>query len=1108
MVVSYHKTALRPDERINVQFDGVPLDLVLKKVFHKKRVVWKFRKDTIVFTSIPPGELLVTWKQENIRAADFFSIIYDQTRFQAFYNDEQYSSDQRISVDFKDEPLDNVLASLLRKRRLSWYYRSETFVIYPQKPGEPVLGKLPEDDLIHIHGVVTNKNGEPLEYATVALADNRKGTQTDHSGSFSMTVSGPRAKIAVSRLGFVTRQLVVGIDPVKVILDNAVSGLDEVRVIGYGQTSKRTTTGAISRITTRDIERQPVTNVLGAMQGRIPGLSIIPLSGLPGSNFKVQLRGRNSIGSGNQPLFILDGVPLPSSSLAWDFNARAGYNFLPVTAMGLGANRSSSPLNVVNVADIESIDVLKDADATAIYGSRGANGVILMTTKRGKPSPQPVLNVNAYQGVGMATGGIQYLNTAQYLEMRNEAFRNDNAKPTDADPDVNGSWDRTRHTDWQKVFMGGTAHITDGQAAISGGNDRLGYRISGGFRRESTVYPGAFDYRKGGGRANIQFASPDNRWRVMIGAAYLSDWNYLPSQDLAFFSATIPNAPAPRNSDGSLQWQIGYDNPFAALLRVYKASTDNLLISANASYQLTHNLQFRFSTGFNRMTADEIQTDPAGSYNPVFGPLKGQARFADGRLKNWIIEPHLIYDKRKGPGAVSVLAGATFQKEGRSQRLLLGTDYNEDSQLEDIAGAGNLSVEGYHKTNYRYHAFFGRISYDYDGRYLINLTGRRDGSSKFLRKRYANFGAVAAAWIFIKQPPNGGLFRLISFGKIKGSHGVTGNDQIPDNHGLPGANRGNYTWERVTKTDLGLDLGFLENRLLISATCYRNLTRDQLVEDQRQGFNGPVSYLTNMDATVENKGLELEITMAILKHTKCSWEVSATYTLPKNKLLTLPVTGQQLYARFYTVGRSLDDLKGLRVDGVDPSSGLYQVSDWNNDGKIDGMDRQSSTTFGIQSYGALYNKLTVVGFELDCQWQFTQQKGYNPLFSSLAPGPGIAINQPVAVMGRWKRRGDITTIQRFSLGGAAAADAYAFAASSNYRVVRASYLSMKSVSISYALPEKWLRKTGLNSGRLYFLGQNLFTFSRFAGRSPEQAIIDSDVYPTLRVLVVGLQVSL
>lgn len=1075
------------------------------------------------FTVLSPGlkaqykpvDKRISFVGKNVRLADFFNVVWDQTHMQAFYNDEQLSSEERITVEFKREPLDNVLAFLLRKKQLTWYYREETFVILPKKPGEPDLGQMPDEATMSIPGVVIDKSGVPLQNASVIVKGGRKGASTSEAGKFLLSGIRKKTILSISCIGYSPKDIqVFDDDTLKVQLTPAVTGLDEVLVIAYGTSTRRNLTGAVSEITSKDIAQQPVSDPLLAMQGRIPGLSITQTSGLPGAEVKVELRGRNSIAAGNNPLYIVDGIPFPGTALTFNNIADEGR-----TISALGA---SNPLNMINIADIASIDVLKDADATAIYGSRGANGVILITTKTAKQGRMK-MDANIYSGVGTMGHSASYLNTQQYLQMRREAFKNDKTIPQPSDYDI-GLWDTTRYTDWQKELLGGTAKITDGQIAFSGGDSTIQARVSGGYRRESTIYPGDFNYQKASGRINLNMLSRDKRFKLTIGASYVADKNYLPARDMASFIGTPPTAPA-LYKDGQLNWEDGtFDNPMASFLKTYNGKTSNLLTNAVISYNILPGLQVKANVGYNLMEMHEVQPNPITAFNPAYNQL-GYSFFGNGSSKSLSVEPQLIYKRSVAKGELEMLIGTTYQQEIRSQDAFYAFGYANDELLETMTAASSIQKLGESYYKYHYNALFGRINYNWEGKYIVNLTGRRDGSSRFgPGRQLANFGSVGAAWIFSREHWVENTLPFLSFGKLRASYGRTGNDQIadygyyasystsPPYSGLGGLSptrlyNPNYGWELSNKAEVGLELGFRQDQVLFRASYYHNRSSNQLVRYPLSGLSGFDFIIDNYPAVVQNTGWEFELNTVNVKHRHFSWSTNFNISIPNNKLIAFPNLENTPYNNYFTVGQPLNILKGFHYKGVNDKTGFYEFEDVDGDGKIIAFTKDYNYTkrTGSIFYGGLQNSLHYKGWQLDVLFQFVKQNRYNFLYTHLMPG--MADNQPVEVLNRWQVAGNHNGMQQFSQMLENAYTAYLNMQRSDAVITDASYARLKNLSLSYHLPEKWMRSAHLQSTRVYLQGQNLFTITRYKGQDPEVAG-GYEIYPPLRIWTLGLQLVL
>jgi len=1077
-----------------------------------------------------PNAKILTFDFKAINVGDFFNYIWDRTQRQAFFNDQQLNSSEIISIQAHKASLNTVLRRFLIPRGLGWYHRGQIFVILPLERMRVLRIKQeigPSDE--PYTGTVTDINGRPLPYVTIQVKDRKDGkrmvgAKTDEKGEFEFQYDQDEAVILVSYLGYESRTLKIDRTPVKVILDVSTSMLDEVKIVGYTKGTRRFATGSISQVDAREISSQPTSSLLDALQGRVAGFNITQLSGLPGSNAKLELRGRNSLGSGNIPLFIINGVALDPSSLSWDFENTSGPGFLPSNSIGLGANMSSSPLNLINLADVEYIAVLKDADATAIYGSRGANGVVLITTKVGKTT-EPKMGITAYGGIGQVEHMVPYLVTGQYLAMRREAFRNDMAKPGPEDYDINGAWDTTRYTNWQKTLIGNTASIFDAQGEVSGGSENIHYRISGGYRLESTAYPGDYLYKKGNGRVDISFNSSNHKWHNNIGIGYVSDNNFLPSVDLTAFSALPPNTPFPFKPDRSINWQPGFDNPYGTMQKDYRAATDNLLANATTTYQVTKQLQLKACFGYSRVVMDELQRNPASSLNTSLPTVKGYAFYGTTRIKNFVGEPQLTYDKAFGAGVLSVLAGFTIQQQIRNQQLITGTNFSVDSDLADMNKAGEISSVGSFNTLYHYNAYFGRVNYIHAKRYVVNLTGRRDGSSRFgPANRHANFGAIGMAWLFSEEEWFKNLNSVLSYGKLRYSYGITGNDQVRDfqtmGHLASGAGPvvdtagkmyiadNNYSWEKVKKSDYGIDLGLLKDQLILSATYYRNYTTNMIIEELLPGTN-QTYLLKNVDARVINSGWELELTAQLVKRRDFSWKVRVNYAWPKNILTRMPATTNAAYDRYYTVGHPLNNFKGLQYRGVDPADGVYRFTDVNGDGKIGRSDINFNKTLGATSFGAILQTISIKGFDIDILLQYVHQNGYDYRYVNQPPGPGSFSNQPVSVLERWRHTGQQAQVQQFSQSiNSPAYLPFIYVINSDRAINDASYLRLKNLAISYHLPQVWMKRAKISGAEIFFRGQNLFTLTGYRGRNPEVSFSGSDIYPPLRIWSFGTKVTL
>ncbi|HSZ32369.1 MAG TPA: hypothetical protein VK772_03615, partial [Puia sp.] len=533
---------------------------------------------------------------------------------------------------------------------------------------------------------------------------------------------------------------------------------------------------------------------------------------------------------------------------------------------------------------------------------------------------------NLYRGSGKVTRMMHLLNTKQYLEMRREAFSNDSATASISNAPDLIEWDTTKYTDWQKVLIGGISNIQDIQGSISGGNLNTQFFLGGGYHRETTVFPGSNADQKSSLHLNLTHSSDDHKFKLNFTASFVANNNNILAQDITAFSLYLPpNTPDLIKSDGTLVWPDGlYLNPFAFLLQKYKENTYNLISNGMMSYILFPGLSLKMSAGFTQMQTSQVQTDPLSSYNPLFGLTSGDAAFSNNSIRTWILEPQIGWHKCVGKHNIDLLAGSTFQEDIRQEQTLDATNFSSESLLENIAAAGNINPVVSTYLPYKYNAFFSRFTYNYAEKYLLNITGRRDGSSRFgPDKQFANFGAIGVGWIFSKEDFIHKAFSFLSYGKIKASYGTAGNDQIGDYQYLatysptiyPYQNQGglyptslfnpDFSWETNKKAEISLEVGMLKDRILFTGSFYRNRSSNQLVGYPLPLITGGSSVQSNLPAVVQNSGLEIELNTNNIKTKNFTWNSSLTLSIPRNKLLSYPNLDQSAYANTYVVGKSL-----------------------------------------------------------------------------------------------------------------------------------------------------------------------------------------------------------
>ncbi|SNZ01721.1 SusC/RagA family TonB-linked outer membrane protein [Flagellimonas pacifica] len=1000
------------------------------------------------------------------------------------------------------------------------------YVLFSPWLTEMVLASTPTKDTVmlchgtfqsSIMGVVTDTEGEPLMGVTVQVASSKRGAITDLDGSFRIQANTDD-NLIFSALGYKTQTVPVsGRKQINIQLEEEVTQLDEVVLnAGYYTVSEKERTGNIATIKAKTMEKQPVGNPLAAIQGHLSGVNIVQTTGVPGGGYEIEVRGRNFINGVSDPLFIVDGVPFGSQSLV------ASRVSSEIIGGGI------SPLNAINPNDIESIEVLKDADATAIYGSRAANGVVLITTKKGR-SGKTRFDAHLSTSLGRVSHFLNLMDTQQYLEIRREGIANDGLADLLENPALDffwpdiKSWDNNRYTDWQQELIGGTAYRNNAQLSVSGGSGQTQFLVSGSYQKETTVFPGDAKYGKANIHSNIGHRSENGRFKVNFSTSYAHEDNKLPGADFTGKAYSLePNAPAPYDGEGNLNWENNsWDNPYAALEEKFGAVSNTLISNALVSYKIRPNLELRSSMGFTNYRLDTHRAMPSSARNPSFGltPQNYSNLTTNASQRNsWIVEPQLNWKNQWNKFSLDVLLGMTFQEETTQQTVVRGRGFPNNGLIHNLAAAETLEIISDVDGEYKYGAVFGRINLKLLDRYILNLTGRRDGSSRFgPGKQFGNFGAVGLAWIFSEEPIFGEE-SLLSFGKLRASYGTTGSDNIGDYRFLDtysvsgdeydgttileptGIFNPQFGWESNRKLEAALELGFFNDRLLINTSWYRNRSSNQLVGIPLAATTGFSELTGNFDAVVENSGLEVDLRSVNVRSKGFQWATNFNLTVPKNKLVAFDGLESSTFSNRYIIGQPLTIVKLYHALGVDPETGIYRFEDYDGDGDISSSgDLEWIEDLAPKFYGGLGNSVSLGNLTLDVFFQFKKQKAYNTL--RFAATPGFKGNVPVELFDRWREPGDNNPIQRASSGFTTVEDQGTYQQRSNAAVSDASFIRLRNVSLNYKVPTF---DNGLDIN-VYLQGQNLWTLTDYTGPDPERP--NNTRLPPLRQLTLGLQIS-
>jgi len=1082
---------------------------------------------TILHVSARSTAQMVTYEAKNAPLAQVFAAIKQQTGYVFFYSPEDLEDATLVTVKLWQVPLAAALQAILANQPLAFTIQGNTIGITRKvKLSEAVASAPPPGD---IHGHVTDSLGSPLGGASVSVKGSKKGVSTDDKGNFELKGVDNNATIVVSYAGFESQEIRLnGKNEISLRLKQSMSKLDETVVKGYYTTTDRLNTGDVTTVTGEDINKQPVTDPILALEGRVPGLYIAQASGAPGAYGTIRIEGQNSIFNGSDPLYIVDGVPFGSTSLT---NPYTGGGMLgnPNVNGGNTNGVGMSPFNSLNSADIESIVVLKDADATAIYGSRGANGVILITTKKGKAGDTRI-DANVYSGAGQVTRRLHLLNTPQYLAMRHEALQNDGVTPVPANNYDLTVWDTTRYTDWQKVLIGNSAPFTNAQLNLSGGSASTQFSTGGSFSRQGTVFPGSYSDEKAAGFINLTHSSNNGRFHAQMTVNYINDNNNLPGIDLTKKMTLAPDAPKLKNPDGTLNWQIvngtgTWTNPLAYTLNHASAKTSNLVSNLSLGYQLLPDLSLKANFGYNQMQMDQSIISLASSVAPPNNENPNDRRnlLSTTEQKTWIVEPQLDYNARLLKGQFNALVGTTFQANTQSILGMAAYGFGSDALVNYPAAASTFSLDGNLASLYHYDALFARLGYSWEDKYLINLTGRRDGSSRFgPGKQFGNFGAIGVGWVFSKEGFIANNLHLLSFGKLKASYGITGNDQIGNYQYLStyqassntyqnlatlnptGLTNANFAWEQVKKFNAGLELGFVKDRVLLSANYFRNRSSDELIGYILPSITGFSGVEANLPATVQNTGTEFTLNTTNVQSKNFRWSSSINLTLPANKLISYPNLESSGYGDYFAIGHSLSIVYVYHNTGVNPATGVFSFATKNANGLPSSpTDYIVSKPLTQTLYGGFDNKFVYKGVQLDFLIQFVKQTGYDYYEWLNNPGPSN-YNVPTSVLSRWRTPGQLTDMEKFTQARAAVYTAYSDFKQSDGVISDASFVRLKNVVLSYDLPIHQRPKGSNKFTQIYIQCQNLLTITNYRGLDPEN---QSFALPTLRMITGGIKAS-
>ncbi len=1108
----------------------------------------------------------VTLSERNASLTTIFEQIRNQTGYDFAYTTATIQVAKPVTIDVKNMELTQVLKLIFNDQPLDYEIDNKSVEVSLKQPSflENLKDKTAKLLALptHIHGRVIDSLGQPLSGAVVTLTLKDVSysyvATTDNRGEFDFpNIPQNRYSLIVTYIGYSKIERIIQVNnrdiQLSLVMHNSSSALDQIQVIGYGTESRRFSVGSVYSVGADVIGKQPVTNPLLALEGQVPGLNITAMNGVPGSTTLAQIRGENTLATTNlnfkpydQPYFIVDGVPFASQNA--NVSQLANLALAQSFSGGLSQSTGIGAFNDINPNDIESITILKDADATAIYGTKGANGVVLITTKKGRAG-KTIVDLNINSQFNEVARPIQLLNTQQYLQLRKEAFAQDGITPNNIPNDYSGAYapdltiyDQNKYTNWQKVIQGNSTNNTDIHASISGGSANNTFLVSGGYTRSNYNYPGDFADQRYTLHSALTSTSANKKFSLQLITDYAYDQNnsagFGGSQDVTL----PPNAPDQIDGNGNLIWNYKgvpvYNNFYAGLKQTADLSTFNFNSSLSLNYEIIKGLKIGGTMGYSRNTGTEHSINPLSAQDPSPYDIISAA-FGNTSNQAINIEPQINYDKNIGKGILTALIGGTYQKTTTDAYQNEASGYSNDNFLNSINGASTQEPFD-QQALIKYAAFFGRLKYVYDQKYILEFSGRRDGSSNFgPGNQFGTFGSVGAGWIFSEEKAFKDALPVISYGKLSGSYGTTGSDANqsyqfqplygPYQYGNTTTFQGikqniplnlynpDFKWATKKSINVSADFGFFNNRLLLNATYYRDREGDQLVEYPLAGQAGFSTVFENQPADIQNKGWEFTLTSTNIKSKDFTWTTSVNLSFNRNKLLAFPNIDASSYAQQYVIGQPTSVVFGYRYKDVNPTTGEFEYYAAN--GTVTSNPKYGTAATGgdevvignreTNYMGGFGNTFTYKQFSLYVFCQFSSGIQPNAISALYSNPPGEEYNLPTYVLGKfWTGPGDThATLQRLasSYSSQYLTGAYDFSESTG-AYTNDTYLRVKTAALSYALPDAWLKKVNIKNASLFINAQNLFTITNYKFGDPEQPG-SFTTFPLQRIVAFGLNLK-
>ena len=997
-----------------------------------------------------------------------------------------------------------------------------------------------------VSGIVSDsETKEPIPFVTVALKNTTSGAQTDLEGYYSVLAKAGDI-LVFSCIGYNTQEIALkNMATLDIALVSTATDMKELVVVGYGTQKKSQVTGAIASITNKDLKDQPVANLAGAMAGRVSGVNVFTPSGTPGAGLLVSVRGNAN------PLYVVDGVPLVSES-----NSALSTAF-DLEGTNTGSGQTVSSISDINPNDIERIEVLKDASATAIYGARAANGVVLITTKRGKEGVTR-FNFNYYTGIQKVAREIPFMNSRQFVDLVNEARANDLAKYNadntyfgdDFDPAVltepmiGFDANSTTNTNWVQAVTR-TAPISNYELSANGGTDKTRFFISAGYFDQQGIVIESW-YRRANMRVNLDhqatkrlsFGTTINMSRTVNRRSF-NDNTYTGIITNALGASPLMPVYEADGSYASYENYQAYwlsDNPVKSAYEI-RAFTRSLraLTTVFAEYKFTDALRFRtsFTADVTSMRDDQFKSALTTDAQTV-GGIGYEGYFNN---LTWLNENILTYTKTIGGNNLNLLAGFTAQNSASRTASIQGQGF-PSGPLTNVSSAATITGVSSNGSSFAILSYIGRVNYDIKDRYLLTATMRADASSRFSKNnRTGYFPSVALGWR-ISQESFMANQNTVNDLKLRLSYGLTGDQEIGDFKnvtfyapvGYNGASGimlssladPNLSWQNNRMFNAGLDFELLKGRLNGSMEYFDGTKTRILSSDVIAGTTGFNTIVRN-SGEIANKGIELMLGYNILDNSRIKWNISANATYVENIVTKLSSDNVLLSTysdlsstHILKIGQPIGTFWGIKYLGVDTQTGDAMYEDFNGDGNIDTDDSQPLGQALPKYFGGLNNVFKIRDFDVSIFTNFAAgHKVYNLIrstydnlgWSNDGGAYTVYANNSTYVQDRWKNPGDQAEYPRATFVF------NQFEQNSSVFIEDASFVRLQQLAVGYT----FRNDSRLNGTRVYLQGNNLYVLSKYKGFDPEvssngastdrTAGVDYGAYPKARTILIGVNIA-